>query len=689
MGMERTPDGQLRDLPRRNIDTGAGLERILPIVEGVENMFATDLFVPLLDSAQSLTGVRYGEDERSTRSLRVMADHARAMVCLIADGVTPSNEGRGNVLRRVIRRSVLRAFQLGAVHQVCRELGEVAIDSLSSAMPRLDASRDSILETIDREETTFRRTLERGNALLEQELSSGRGISGHSAFTLHDTYGFPIELTAEIADSEGVSIDMEGFTKEMEAQKTRARRAFSAGKATLEHGSRNDTYTKVLEDSGPTEFLGYELEESGATVLAVMPTGESGEYEIILDMTPFYAESGGQLGDTGQFVLTAAVGRDKQPQNPPPFVTVLDTQSAPGGIITHRVTIPADLRAESGSSGGDSMQFESGIFIHPGDEIYARVNHERRAALRRNHTATHLLHAALRQVLGDHVHQQGSLVAPDRLRFDFSHHSHIRPEELESILEMANSDVVSDSAVSTMVTDRAQAESMGALAFFGDRYGNEVRVVKAGGHSTELCGGTHVAALGQIGPILVVSESSIGSNTRRLEAITGLDSIHFLIERSRLVESAARAINVEPEQILHGVERLLEQKQHTDKELERRKMESLEITASDLARGADTGTVVARVDGFSNDDLRDLATKVRDRGVKVVILAGSPDGTKVAIAIATDGSRNAGEMIKVLAGIVKGGGGGSPQMAMAGGKDVTGIDELIHRALALVGNGAT
>ena len=689
MGMERTPDGQLRDLPRRNIDTGAGLERILPIVEGVENMFATDLFVPLLDSAQSLTGVRYGEDERSTRSLRVMADHARAMVCLIADGVTPSNEGRGNVLRRVIRRSVLRAFQLGAMHQVCRELGDVAIGSLSSAMPRLDASRDSILEVIDREETTFRRTLERGNALLEQELSSGRGISGHSAFTLHDTYGFPIELTAEIADSEGVSIDMEGFTKEMEAQKTRARQAFSAGKATLGHGGRNDIYTKVLEDSGPTEFLGYELEESSATVLDVIPTGESGEYEIILDRTPFYAESGGQLGDTGQFVLTAAVGRDKQPQNPPPFVTVLDTQSAPGGIITHRVTIPADLRAESGSPGGDSMQFESGIFIHPGDEIYARVNHERRAALRRNHTATHLLHAALRQVLGDHVHQQGSLVAPDRLRFDFSHHSHIRPEELESILEMANSDVVSDSAVSTMVTDRAQAESMGALAFFGDRYGNEVRVVKAGGHSTELCGGTHVAALGQIGTILVVSESSIGSNTRRLEAITGLDSIHFLIERSRLVESAARAINVEPEQILHGVERLLEQKQHTDKELERRKMESLEITASDLARGADTGTVVARVDGFSNDDLRDLATKVRDRGVKVVILAGSPDGTKVAIAIATDGSRNAGEMIKVLAGIVKGGGGGSPQMAMAGGKDVTGIDELIHRALALVGNGAT
>ncbi len=605
MGMERTPDGQLRDLPRRNIDTGAGLERILPIVEGVENMFATDLFVPLLDSAQSLTGVRYGEDERSTRSLRVMADHARAMVCLIADGVTPSNEGRGNVLRRVIRRSVLRAFQLGAVHQVCRELGEVAIDSLSSAMPRLDASRDSILETIDREETTFRRTLERGNALLEQELSSGRGISGHSAFTLHDTYGFPIELTAEIADSEGVSIDMEGFTKEMEAQKTRARRAFSAGKATLEHGSRNDTYTKVLEDSGPTEFLGYELEESGATVLAVMPTGESGEYEIILDMTPFYAESGGQLGDTGQFVLTAAVGRDKQPQNPPPFVTVLDTQSAPGGIITHRVTIPADLRAESGSPGGDSMQFESGIFIHPGDEIYARVNHERRAALRRNHTATHLLHAALRQVLGDHVHQQGSLVAPDRLRFDFSHHSHIRPEELESILEMANSDVVSDSAVSTMVTDRAQAESR---------------------------------------PLYQEMDRIKSSNSLQTPGIRAYRRLRYYKNRTDLTERSHMG----------------------------------------------TTTKFRRVpSGFSNDDLRDLATKVRDRGVKVAILAGSPDGTKVAIAIATDGSRNAGEMIKVLAGIVKGGGGGSPQMAMAGGKDVTGIDELIHRALALVGNGAT
>ena len=688
MGMERTSDGELRELPRRNIDTGAGLERILPIVEGVENMFATDLFVPLLDKAQSLTGARYGEDERSTRSLRVMADHARAMVCLIADGVTPSNEGRGSVLRRVIRRAVLRSFQLGAIHQVCKELGEVAIDSLSSALPKLDTSRDSILETIDREETTFRHTLERGNAILEQELSTGGGISGHSAFTLHDTYGFPIELTAEIADSEGVSVDMEGFAREMEVQRERARRAFSAGKAASEDGGKSSIYTKVLEDSGPTQFLGYDKEESGAAVLAVMPASELGEYEIILDRTPFYAESGGQLGDTGLLLLSNDMDVDTQSQETVSSIRVLDTQAAPGGIITHKVAIPDELRAEGSSQVGDAIQMASGMFVRPGDRVYARVDHERRAALRRNHTATHLLHAALRQVLGDHVHQQGSLVAPDRLRFDFSHHSRIDPEELDGILELANSDVVSDSAVSTVVTGRAEAEAMGALAFFGDRYGNEVRVVRAGERSTELCGGTHVAALGQIGPILVVSESSIGSNTRRLEAITGLDSTRFLVERSRLLESAARTLNVEPEQLLHGVERLLEQKQHADRELERRKSEGLDAMASNLARDAGKDTSIARVDGLSNDELRDLATKVRDRGVKVVVLAGSPDGAKVAIAIATDGSRNAGELIKILAGIVKGGGGGSPQMAMAGGKDVTGIDELIRRAWMLAGDGA-
>ncbi len=688
MGMERTADGELRDLPRRNIDTGAGLERILPIVEGVESMFDTDLFVPLLDRAQSLTGVRYGRDDRSTRSLRVMADHARAMVCLIADGVTPSNEGRGSVLRRVVRRAILRAFQLGAMDQVCKELGDVAIDSLSSALPKLGTSRDSILETIDREETTFRRTLERGNAILEQELSSGKGISGHTAFTLHDTYGFPIELTAEIAESEGVSVDMDGFAGEMEAQKDRARRAFSSGRAASDDGNRNDLYTKILEDSGPTEFLGYETEESSATVLAIVQAQEPGEYEIVLDRTPFYAESGGQLGDTGRFLAMNETDGEQPGRESAPFIAVLDTQAVPGGVITHRVTIPEDKRVQGSSRVSDAIELGSGLLVRPGDQIYAMVNHDRRASLRRNHTATHLLHAALRQVLGDHVHQQGSLVATDRLRFDFSHHSHIEPEELENILEMANSDVVSDSKVSTIVTGRAEAESMGALAFFGDRYGNEVRVVRAGEHSTEFCGGTHVSALGQIGPILVVSESSIGSNTRRLEAITGLDSTRFLVQRSQLVESAARTLNVEPEQLLYGVERLLEQKQSADKELERRKKESLDSMASDLVRDSSGDTLVARVDGISNDELRDVATKVRARGVKAVILVGSPDGEKVAVAIATDGSKNAGELIKELAGIVKGGGGGSPQMAMAGGKDVSGIDELIRQAWMLVGNGA-
>ncbi|MHB8262370.1 MAG: alanine--tRNA ligase [Acidimicrobiales bacterium] len=652
MGMERTSGGVLRELPRRNIDTGAGLERILPIVDGVESMFDTDLFVPLLEKAQSITGVRQGRDSGETRILRVMADHARAMVCLVADGVIPSNEGRGNVLRRIIRRAVLRAFQLGASSAVCAPLGAVAVDTLGGSFEKLEASRNAILDTLDREEAAFRRTLERGHATLDQELSSGHDISGLTAFTLHDTYGFPIELTMELAGAAGVSVDFKGYEEEMEAQRNRARQALKASRSVSADGDANELYMRLLEESGPTVFVGYDTEEVEATLLAIVPASEPGVSDIILDRTPFYAESGGQVGDMGE--ITAGDGAAQ----------VLDTQSAAGGIFVHRARISDQL--------------------HPGDTVRAIVDSERRADLRRNHTGTHLLHSALRQVLGDHVHQQGSLVAPGRLRFDFSHHSRVLPVELNEIMHMANADVVSDAAVHTVVTDRATAESMGALAFFGDRYGNEVRVVKAGEHSTEFCGGTHVGMLGQIGPIMIVSESSIGSNTRRIEAVTGMDAARKLVERSHMVESASRTLNVEPDELLEGIERLVEQKQLADKELARQKAQRLDGLAYNLAGTAGNGILIARVDGLIQDDMRDVALKIRGHGTAVTLLAGSPDGSKAAVAVATDGSRDARELVKDLAGIIKGGGGGSAEVAVAGGKDVSRLDELLERARRLI-----
>jgi alanyl-tRNA synthetase len=652
MELERASDGGLKELPRRNIDTGAGLERILPIVDGVDSMFDTDLFVPLLDKAQSITGVRQGRDPDETRSLRVMADHARAMVCLVADGVAPSNEGRGSVLRRIIRRAVLRAFQLGSSGAVCASLGAVAVDTLGGVFEKLETSRDAILDTLDREEAAFRRTLERGHSILDQELTSGNDISGSTAFTLHDTYGFPIELTTEIAGIAGVAVDVEGYEREMEAQRDRARQALKVSRRLAMDGNDGELFTRLLEKSGPTVFVGYDTEDAGATLLAVVPTDTPGVADIILDRTPFYAESGGQVGDTGE--IRCGDG----------LAWVLDTQSKAGGIIVHRARVSGQM--------------------HPGDPVRAVVDSARRADLRRNHTGTHLLHSALRQVLGDHVHQQGSLVAPGRLRFDFSHHSRVLPEELNEIMNMANADVISDAVVHTVVTDRATAESMGALAFFGDRYGNEVRVVKAGEHSTEFCGGTHVSSLGQIGPILIVSESSIGSNTRRMEAVTGMDAAGKLVERSYMVESASRALNVEPEELLEGIGRLVEQKQLAVKELDRLKAQRLEGLAFDLAGMASNGILVSRVDGLSNDDMRDVALKVRGHGVAATLLAGSPDGSKAAVAVATDGSRDARELVKALAGIIKGGGGGSAEVAVAGGKDASGLDELVERARRLI-----
>ena len=653
MQFNRLEDGSLVDLPRKNIDTGAGLERILPVVQGVSSSYETDLMIPLLERASSLTGVQYGADESSDVSLRILADHARAMAMLVADGVLPSNEGRGYVLRRVIRRAVRRAHQLGTTTPVAVPMVETVADVLGEAWPAVVGDLDLIRSTVEREESHFRRNLVSGSAMLEEELVSGcTTIPGSVAFKLHDTHGFPIELTVEMAEEAGVEVDLAGFEREMATQRERAKEAARRRRATT---ADETAYRDLLDSSGPSRFTGYEHYEEPARVVAVFAGSDPNTAEIVLDRTPFYAEGGGQVGDTG--VITTETGK----------ATVTDTQSAVPGVIVHRATVEGEL--------------------FPDQDALAVIDAPRRERTRRNHTGTHVLHGALRQVLGDHVRQQGSLVAPDRLRFDFSHHSGLRPEELAAIESLANEDVLSDDDVEIVETSKAKAEAMGALAFFGDKYGDRVRVVKAGRHSTELCGGTHVNALGMIGPIAVVSEGSIGSNTRRIEATTGLGSLEVLERRRGVLERAASLLKVEPDGVVDALERLLERQRAQDREMQQLRARSLEADATQLLEERRDGVVVARRDGLSPDQVRDLAQAVRRAGsLRAVVIGGSPDGVKVSIAVATSGGDlDAGEVVKRVAPVVGGGGGGSPEVALAGGRDVSRLDEALATASELLG----
>ncbi len=608
-------------------------------------MFETDLMAPIRFVAEEATGTRYGADAATDVSLRILADHARAMSMLVADGVLPSNEGRGYVLRRIIRRAVRRAHQLGVVDAITPRLVTAATGVLGAAYPALARDIDLVLDVVEREEGHFRRTLEAGSAILEEELAKGSGrLPGDVAFRLHDTHGFPIELTVEMAAEAGSEVDMAGFESSMAAQRERAQADARARRAT---SGDEATYRELLDASGATLFTGYERSEGPATVVAVLAGSDPGTAEIVLDRTPFYAESGGQVGDTG--TITTETGK----------AIVTDTQSVLPGLVVHHARVEGEL--------------------FPGQDALAVIDVVRRDALARNHTGTHLLHSALRTVLGDHVRQQSSWVGPDRLRFDFSHHQALVPEELHAVLERANSDVLGDAAVEVVETSKSEAEAMGALAFFGDKYGERVRVVRAGAHSTELCGGTHVGALGMIGPITVVSEGSIGSNTRRLEAMTGTASLGLLHERQRTLTDAARLLRVEPDGVVEALERLMDRQRQADKELERLARAGTEESARRLADGAAGGVVVDRLDGLGPDQLRDTAQAVRRHGPDTVVLIGSPDGAKVAIAVVS-GSTDASVAVKELAAMVGGGGGGSAEAAVAGGKDVAKIDEVLAEA---------
>ncbi|MBV9041004.1 MAG: alanine--tRNA ligase [Acidimicrobiia bacterium] len=654
MQYDRAADGTLTELPKKNIDTGLGLERMLSVINDVDSVFDTDVLRNIVSAAERVTGRRYGDDEETDVKLRVVADHARTVTFLVNDGVFPSNEDRGYVLRRILRRAVLRAFQLGVDRPVLPPLVESVVDLMEGAYPDLTKNKDFVVGVVAREEEKFRQTLRSGMAILEEELSKITSedplLHGDIAFRLHDTYGFPLELTKEIAADRGIQVDVEGFEIAMADQRSRAR---SARAGTETDGEATEAYRELLEQFGPTEFVGYTDYEAKGRILAATAD------EVILDRTPFYAESGGQVGDTGEISTDTGV-----------FQVTDTTYAVPGQLTRHT---------------GRVTEGE----VTPGQEGLARIDAHRREAIRRNHTGTHLLHWALREVLGPHVKQQGSLVAPDRLRFDFSHYQPLTHEEIAQVEALANARVLANEPVRAYETSKDEAEKIGAIAFFGDKYGDVVRVIEAGTRSTELCGGTHVGALGMIGPVKVVSEGSIAANMRRIEATTGEATLERLKDDEELIERTAAILRVRPDELPERIERLLEERRLLDDELKALRRAAAGDEAQDLAGDALDGIVVARRDGTARDELRDLAVALRDRPeIRGVVLGGVPEGGGVALvaAVTKDSGLDAPTLIAEAARTVGGGGGGkNPEMAMAGGRDASKLDEALDQARRAAG----
>ncbi len=650
MQYEREPGQPLAELPRKNIDTGAGFERVLSILNGVDSVFATDLFAPLMDAAARMVKTPYGASEATDVAIRRIAEHGRAMTMLVADGVLPSNEGRGYVLRRIIRRAVLAARRGGHEASLASTLVDATIAKMGAAYPVLEKDRELIVEVLEREEAGFSRTLRTGLALLEEARDEVLGahatiFPGEVAFKLHDTHGFPVELTSEIVAESGLEVERATFDAAMADQRERAR----AGAKTL-HLADESHYRDLVEAHGATEFVGRDVTRYSveSTVIGVLE-GE-GVSELFLESTPFYAESGGQVGDTGTIVTES--GR---------FV-VTDTQSVAGGLVAHR------------------GQLEGTIV--PGQVALATIEPTRREATRRNHTATHLLHAGLRSVLGDHVRQQGSFVGPDRLRFDFSHGQGLAREEVSALLTMVNSDVVANEGVETIQTTKTDAEKMGAVAFFGDKYGDRVRVVRAGSHSLEFCGGTHVERLGDIGQIQLVSEASIGANTRRIEAVSAMAAQRRSVEMEAALAGVAGILKTSTENITPTLERLLARQRDLETQLSSLRQAQLSVVTEQLA-GGEGDSVLGRLDGYGGDALRSVALELQRRGRRLVVLVGEAEEDKVALVVATDGGLDAVEIVKELAALVGGGGGGSARLAVAGGRDATGIERVLRAAAAL------
>ena len=642
----------LRELPAKNIDTGSSIERVATVLQRVDSVFETDLFVPLLEVAESLSGRRHGQDERSDVSLKVVAEHGRATTFLIADGVQPSNEGRGYILRRMLRRVVSHARRLGIEGDVMPALVARTTEMFGDAYPELVENRAYVERVAASEEERFGATLRQGLTLLEQEVAGSREqegarLSGDVVFRLHDTFGFPKELTRELAEESGLDIDEERFDVLMSEQRERAKRAAKKGRT-------EEELAAIAAEAGASEFVGYAALESDARLVALLgdggrtPTAHEGqEVRFVLDRTPFYAESGGQIGDQGIV------------RGPGGTVRVTDAQLGPGDVVVHSGVVDSGEIAE-------------------GQDVQGEVDALRRESTARAHTATHIVHWTLKHLLGEHARQAGSLVAPGRLRFDFPHHSAVGWDALEQAEEIANAKTSSDDQVTIYETTFDEARNQGAIALFGEKYGDFVRVVEVGDYSIELCGGTHVHHTGHIGTVRILHEGSIGAGMRRVEAVVGQEALREINLEREWLRAVAEALGTDPKtaaerarQLVERVKRLESEQGKKDKEQQRERAAEIASTARDV-EGA---RLVTREEDLAADGLRALAQDLagrleHERGAAVVL--GSGHGGKALLVAAC--SKNlqargvtAPDLLEPAARLVGGGAGGKPGLAFSGG----------------------
>lgn len=650
----RMEDGSLEPLPKKNIDTGAGLERVTAMVQGKSNNFETDLLFPLVEEAGRLTNTKYGEDKEKDFSLKVITDHSRAVTFLINDGVIPSNEGRGYILRRILRRAVRHGRLLGQSELFLYKMVDKVVEMMNEAYPDLNDNLEHIKKVVKIEEEKFSRTLDQGIQLVNQEIEKvksegGKKLSGDITFRLYDTYGFPYELTEEICEEKGVEVSREEFEAKMEEQKEKAR---AAREVVMEKGQ--DSFIEEFYDKyGATNFVGYETLKETAKLLSIRE-GKDGKTLMIFDTTPFYGESGGQTADIGVISGNGFEGK------------VVDVQKQKG-IFTHTVEIVK----------GEAKE---------GEEYLLEVDEMNRLATAKNHTATHLLHKALREVLGTHVQQAGSLVNGQRLRFDFNHYEAMTSEEIEKVENLVNEKIAESLCVTVRNMSMDEAKKEGAMALFGDKYGDVVRVVKVDDFSIELCGGTHIDNIAKIGLFKIESESGIAAGVRRIEAATGLGAYELVKKMERTLKEIAKTVKSDEANVVERVEKITETLRENSKEIETLKAKITNYEAGSLNDAAEeingVKVVIKTFKDKTAEELRQMVDSLKDKlGSCVVVLASGEDKAVFAVGVTKDliGKVKAGNLVKEAAQIAGGNGGGRPDFAQAGGKDASKIEEAVAK----------
>lgn len=659
-------DGSYTPLAKKNIDTGAGLERLASIMQGKPSNFETDLIFPIIEYAQALSKVRYGDSVKSDISLKVIADHARSMTVMIGDGVLPSNEGRGYVLRRILRRAVRHGKLIGISKMFLAGAVDAVIKIFATAYPDLNEKRDYIQKVIQVEEERFNATLEQGIELLNVEIekleqAGGKILDGNIAFKLYDTFGFPWELTEEILQEHGLGMDKAGFDEAMSKQRERARAA---------RADKDDTVAvldlegvdinKLVQDEAAIQAKIVAIFDDAGKQIKQAVDGQ--DVTVMLDVTPFHAEGGGQLGDMGS--MKAASGE----------LNVNNTIKLPDGSVVQICSLTAGV-------------------VHVGDSVTLAVDNARKLSIARNHTATHLLHMALKEVLGSHVNQAGSYVGPDRLRFDFSHFSPVSDAEIAKIEELVNSKVLANLPVQAMQTDKQAAKDMGAVALFGEKYGDIVRVVKIGDCSTELCGGTHLENTAQIGLFKIISESSTGAGVRRIEAVTGAGMLEYVKEQDAILDAAAAQLKCRPQDLAARLASMQAEAKELQNEINRLNNMLADNQLADVDKEIEdikgVKVLFKEVPSTDINNLRALGDKLRDKTQGLVVLTmQAEEGKIVILAMASKEAVakgvHAGNVVKEVAKVTGGGGGGRPDMAQAGGKDASKLPEAIIAARALI-----